>query len=290
MAESHPRTIEPVIYVCDLDGTLLGSDGTLSEFSRRGLGRLLDAGVRLTVASARGTPGMRALLAGVGIRLPVIELNGAFVSELESGLHLAGNVLTEAEACAAVEIVLETGNDPVITTWDGRRDGVHFGSRTNESTTWYVEEKKRYRDPRLAPCEDLLGVAGREDVAQIATFAVDAEADALAERLRGAVGSGAFVHSAANVYWPGWTEITVQHRDAVKGAAIPALLDACGSAGVDVVACGDHLNDLSMFAVAAHSIAPANAHPEVRENATEVVGSNDEDGIVRHLLERHSLV
>ena len=63
------------------------------------------------------------------------------------------------------------------------------------------------------------------------------------ERLRGTVGEGAIVHSAANVYWPGWTEITVQHRDAVKGAAIPALLDVCGSAGADVVACGDHLND-----------------------------------------------
>lgn len=177
----------------------------------------------------------------------------------------------------------------MISTWDGRRDGVHFGSRTNESTRWYVEEKRKYRDPRLAPCDDLLGVAREEDVAQIATFALDEEAVALADRLRLAAGDGAIVHSAANVYWPGWTEITVQHRDAVKGAAIPPLLAACESTGVDVVACGDHLNDLSMFAVAAHSIAPANAHREVLESATEVVGSNDEDGIVRHLLERHAL-
>jgi 5-amino-6-(5-phospho-D-ribitylamino)uracil phosphatase len=277
------------VYVCDLDGTLLRSDGTLSAFSRDGLNLLLEAGVSLTVASARGTPGMRSLLAGVGIRLPVIELNGAFVSEIHSGRHLVSNVLAEGESRAAVEILLETGNDPVITTWDGRRDGVHFGSRTNESTTWYVEEKRRYRDPRLAPCDDLLGIAQAENVAQITTFALDEEAPALAERLRGAVGDRVVVHSAANFYWPGWTEMTVQHRDAVKGAAIPALLAACGSAGVEVIACGDHLNDLSMFAVAAHSIAPANAHPDVLESAAEIVGPNDEDGIVRHLLTRHAL-
>jgi hydroxymethylpyrimidine pyrophosphatase-like HAD family hydrolase len=232
---------------------------------------------------------MRSLLSGVGMQLPVIELNGAFVSEIESGRHLVSNVLTEAEACVAVDAILETGNDPVISTWDGRRDGVHFGARTNESTRWYVEEKRRYRDPRLAPCDDLLGIAGSEDVAQITTFALDEEAVALAGRLRLAVGEGAIVHSAANMYWPGWTEITVQHRDAVKGAAIPALLAACGYAGVDVIACGDHLNDLSMFAVAARSVAPANAHPEVLESATEVVGPNDEDGIVRYLLDRHRL-
>jgi 5-amino-6-(5-phospho-D-ribitylamino)uracil phosphatase len=278
------------VYVCDLDGTLLRSDGTLSAFSRDGLSRLLEAGVGLTVASARGTPGMRSLLSGVGIRLPVIELNGAFVSEIDSGRHLVSSVLSKGESCAAVEIILGTGNDPVISTWDGRRDGVHFGSRTNDSTAWYVEEKRRYRDPRLAPCGDLLGVARDEEVAQITTFALDGEAEALAERLRRAVGDRAIVHSAANVYRPGWTEITVQHRDAVKGAAIPALLAACGSTGADVVACGDHLNDLSMFAVAARSIAPANAHPEVLASATQVVDSNDEDGIVRHLLNRHALL
>lgn len=222
--------------------------------------------------------------------MPVIELNGAFISEIDSGRHLVSNVLSEGESCAAVEAILETGNDPVITTWDGRRDGVHFGSRTNESTAWYVEEKRRYRDPRLAPCEDLLGVAGKEDVAQIATFALDEEAVVLAEQLRKAVGGGAIVHSAANVYWLGWTEITVQHREAVKGAAIPALLEACGSTGAEVIACGDHLNDLTMFAVAAQSIAPANAHPEVLACATQVVGHNDEDGIVRHLLDHHDLV
>jgi Cof subfamily protein (haloacid dehalogenase superfamily) len=280
---------ESAVYVCDLDGTLLRSDGTLSEFSREGLNRLLENGVSLTVASARGTPGMRSLLSGVAIRLPVIELNGAFVSEMESGRHLVSTLLADGEACAAIEAIVETGNDPVVSTWDGERDGVHFGTRTNESTTWYVDEKRRHRDPRLTPCDDLVAVAHDEDVAQIATFALDEEAAHLVEQLRQVLGEAAIVHPAANVYWPGWTEITVQHRDAAKGAAIPALLEACGSPGADVVACGDHLNDLSMFAVAAHSIAPANAHPEVLENATEVVRSNDDDGIVRRLLDRHSL-
>jgi len=249
----------------------------------------LAAGAELTVASARGTPGMRALLAGVGIRMPVIELNGAFVSELESGRHLVNNVLTETEACLAIEAIAETGNDPVVSSWNGRRDAVHFGGRTNESTAWYVEEKRRHRDPRLAPCDDLVGVAREEEIAQITTFALDEEATSLTESLRHALGARALVHGAANVYWPGWTEITVQHPNAAKGTAIPALLAACGCEGVDVVACGDHLNDLSMFAVAAHSIAPANAHPEVLENAAEIVASNDEDGIVRCLLDRHAL-
>lgn len=276
------------LYVCDLDGTLLRSNATLSEFSRAGLCQVLAAGVRVTVASARGAPAMRSLLAGVPFELPVIELNGAFVTELDSGRHLVANTLAAEEACAAMEMIAETGIDPVLTTWDGTRDRVHFDRLANESMNFYIAEKQAYGDERLAPrCKDLLAVAAREHVAQIAVFVPDDEASDLTRAIGGAVGSDVIVHCQDNSYLPGSTEILVQHRMAEKGAAIPALLEACDAADAHLVTCGDNLNDLSMFAVAAHSIATANAHPQVLESATEVVGSNDEDGIVRRLLAFH---
>ncbi|MGC1166471.1 MAG: HAD hydrolase family protein [Solirubrobacterales bacterium] len=71
----------------------------------------------------------------------------------------------------------------------------------------------------------------------------------------------AVLHVASNVYWPGWTEITIQHRAAEKGAAVPDLLDACALSNVDVIACGDHLNDLGLFVAATHSIVPAKRSP-----------------------------
>jgi Cof subfamily protein (haloacid dehalogenase superfamily) len=276
-----------LIYVCDLDGTLLRSDGTLSDFSRDGLNRLLDAGVRLTVASSRGTSAMRALLAGVDLRLPVIEFNGAFVSELESGRHLASNPLSASVAGAVVEAILATGTDPVLSTWDGSRDRVHFGQRLNMGTSWYLEEKRAYGDPRLTPCEDLLAVAGQEEVASVVGFVQDAQAATLTRHLRELGGAGAVVHSAQNYYCPGWSEVQVQHRAAEKGAALTALLDACGAVDAEVIACGDHLNDLGLFAIADRNVVPENAHPAALEKATQIVASNDEDGVVRYLLTVH---
>lgn len=276
------------VYVCDLDGTLLRSDGTLSEASQRGLKQLLADGARLTVASSRSTPAMRSLLEGVDLQLPVLELNGAFISELETGHHVASNVLSPHLARIVVEAVLSTGTDPVLSAWDGSSDRVYFGSRTNTGTRWYVEEKRQYGDPRLTPCDDLLAVLDGAQLAAVTTFALDAEASALTERLRELVADSAVVHSAQNAYCPGWTEVQVQHRDAEKGAAIPSLLAACGIADAEVIACGDHLNDLGLFAVATHSVAPANAHPAVLKVASEIVGSNDQDGVVRWLLDHHA--
>ena len=173
---------ESTLYICDLDGTLLRSDATLSDFARDGINELIEAGVCLTVASARGTAGMRALLDGVRLQLPVIELNGAFVSDMHSGRHVASNILSEQDACAALGVILATGMDPVVSTWDGRRDRVHFGTRMNESISWYVEEKRKHRDPRLAFCDDLLAIAQTEEVAQITTFTIDQEAAVLTDR------------------------------------------------------------------------------------------------------------
>jgi hypothetical protein len=73
-------------------GPFCARDATLSDFARDGINRLIDAGVWLTVASARGTAGMRSLLDGVRLQLPVIELNGAFVSDMHSGRYLDGRL------------------------------------------------------------------------------------------------------------------------------------------------------------------------------------------------------
>jgi 5-amino-6-(5-phospho-D-ribitylamino)uracil phosphatase len=280
-------TRQPV-YVCDLDGTLLRSDGSLSESAKHGLNQLLADGARLTVASSRSTPAMRALLEGVGLRLPVMELNGAFISELATGRHVASNVLSSSVARAAVGAILSTGTDPVLSAWDGSSDRVYFGPRSNAGTHWYVEEKRQYGDPRLMPCDDLIAVLDGAQVAAITTFALDAEASALTERLRDLVAGSAMVHSAQNGYCPGWTEVQVQHEDAEKGAAVPSLLEACGITDAELVACGDHLNDLGLFAAATYSVAPANAHPAVLKVANEIVGTNDQDGIVQWLIDHHA--
>jgi 5-amino-6-(5-phospho-D-ribitylamino)uracil phosphatase len=277
------------LYVCDLDGTLLGPDARLSKFARDGLNQLLDAGIELTVASSRRTVSMRALLAGVDLRLPVIELNGAFVSELKSGHHLTSNTLPTPAAVAAVEALTATGSDPVLTAWDGSNDRIYFGARANAGASWYMEEKRAYGDSELTACDNLLAITNQAEIAAITGFVADAEASSFTARLTELVGETAIVYSARNYYCPGWTEVQVQHPQAEKGAAVPALLAASDMVGAEVTVCGDHLNDLGLFAVAKRGVAPANAHPAVLELADEVVRSNSEDGVVRHLLDRHHL-
>ena len=139
------------LYVSDLDGTLLRSDATLSATTRDGLNQLLDAGLAFTVATSRSGPAIRALLARVRLELPVIELNGAFISDPNSGPHVQRRMLAADVADAAVRTSLEASLEPILTSWDGVDDHVYYGhgAQPNPGNAWYIAEKRAYGDPRL---------------------------------------------------------------------------------------------------------------------------------------------
>ncbi|MER5385366.1 HAD-IIB family hydrolase [Streptomyces sp. NPDC002688] len=272
------------LHVCDLDGTLLRSDATLSPFARDGLNQLLDAGLSLTVASARSAAAMATLLAGVRLRLPVVELNGAFLTDLATGRHLAHRTLDADTTLVAIETLEALGTQAVLTTWDGAADHVHFGAGLNAGATWYIDEKRAYGDPRLRPRADVRAVARAEHTAAVIAFVPDDRAErAVAELEKALHGRGA-VLAAANRYVPGWSEVQVAHPEAEKGRAVRNLAEAVGMADARLTVYGDHLNDLPMFSVADRRVAPVNAHPDVLARATAVTAANDEDGVVRHLL------
>jgi hydroxymethylpyrimidine pyrophosphatase-like HAD family hydrolase len=89
------------------------------------------------------------------------------------------------------------------------------------------------------------------------------------------------------------TDFTVRHMGAEAAEIGPGADDKraglrwlCEHLGVDpahVIAVGDEQNDLSMLEWAGRGIAVANADPQVRAVADEVIGSNDDDGVARFL-------
>ena len=71
------------IYISDLDGTLLRNDATLSDYSKTKIQQLVRNGVHFSVASARSVVAIQKIFDGVKFHLPVIEFNGAFISDLD---------------------------------------------------------------------------------------------------------------------------------------------------------------------------------------------------------------
>jgi 5-amino-6-(5-phospho-D-ribitylamino)uracil phosphatase len=144
------------LFVSDLDGTLLGPGAALSEFSPTALRSLLADRVLFTVATARSMPSIRWLLGDVGLALPVIELNGALVSDLATGRHLVVQGLAADVAAAAVMArIRRRGLEAFIATSAGDEDRLYHGEARNPGMAWYRDEKRAMGDPRLRAVADL---------------------------------------------------------------------------------------------------------------------------------------
>ena len=276
---------DSTLYVSDLDGTLLRNDTTLSRYSRDTLNALLDQGLHFTVASARSIASMHRLLAGLRLRLPVVEFNGAFVSDLAGGEHYLIRDLHRDILPDLWQQINDAGHVPFISTFDGAADRCYYGDITNDGMAWYVRNRRLNQDPRMRRLPDL--ERGLDDrVVCLTVIGPEPElanlADALNDRHTGWIQT----HYYENQSSPGWYWLTVQDAHATKERGIAGLKRMKGLEDCCLVVFGDEVNDLGMFELADEALAVANAIPALKEHATGIIESNEADGVARYISER----
>ncbi len=274
------------LFVSDLDGTLLRSDARLSAFARASLVELLRDGLQFTVASARALASMQVLLRGVPLALPVIELNGAVVSDFATGEPVCVHAF-ERDLAEAVLAVFDAGGcHPFVAAATAGGDEpstvVYHAALENSAMQWYRAEKRGVAVPRLRP---LASVADAPTDRVVSYTVLDREPTiaALADALAAKVGTAVAVHRFANPYCPGYWELSVQDVRATKANAIATVQSHYGFAPDALTVFGDNLNDLDMFHIATRAVAVQNAAPEILAAATHVADTNNNDGVPRWL-------
>ncbi|HOK66682.1 MAG TPA: HAD family hydrolase [Anaerohalosphaeraceae bacterium] len=281
--------IRRILYVSDLDGTLLRNDGTLSDRSRRRLCELLEAGVNFTVASARTWSEIVPLLEGVPLRLPVIAVNGAFLSDFATGRALQVKAIEKNLAAAVYDEIRRTGLAPFICGYDGSSDKLYYQDLLNEQMRWFhgvLMEHSRARLCRIEPLEKALSL-------QVVSFAVMGEdrlVERLARRLEEQYGKRLECFHFQNPYSNGHWWLTIHDAAACKSKAVTELARMYGFAMDNVVVFGDHINDIQMFRTAGRAVAVANAHESLKSCADEIIASNEEDAVVDYISRTLSLI
>ena len=273
------------LYVSDLDGTLLTNVATLSDYSRSQLQKLLAEGLKFSVASARSVVAMRNILHGLTLELPVIEFNGAFLSDLTTGRHAVVNSLEPQITQAIFTSIIQIGKTPFVSTFNGRHDCLYYDEPANEGEHWYVSDRQENRDPRLRRSTDVREAL----IEQVVCYTVIDRAEPLIELdalMEEQYGPLVETHLFENAYLPGWYWLTIQDRRATKDQAIAWLMAACGLDGHELVVFGDQTNDIKMFRIADLAVAVADAHADLKHHATHVIGSNEDDSVVKY-IRRH---
>ncbi len=268
------------LYISDLDGTLLGRDDRLPPFTAETLNRLIGRGMRFTFATARSWHSAHKVAAGLSPGLPWIVHNGAFLVEGATGARRDGQFFTPGQRAEILAAAREQDIWPLVyAVLEGRERVMYMaepGRPRHPGMEHYLQTRRD--DPRLLPVTD------PAEFFQGETYyftLIDGQGPLapLWERL-GGLGwlNGTFQQELYRTEY--WLELTAQ--GATKAQAALRLKEELGCDRL--VAFGDAMNDLPLFAVADESYAVANAMEPVKAAATGVIGSNGEDGVARFLL------
>jgi Cof subfamily protein (haloacid dehalogenase superfamily) len=253
------------LVIADVDGTLVTPDKALTEPARDAVRQVIAAGIAFTITSGRPPLGMKMLIEPLGLKDPIAAFNGGVIVRPDLSV-LRQHLLPQAAAQSAASIIARHGLDVWLYTdqdwFVRRRDAPHVAREE-----WTVKFP-----PKVAPAYDrLLGRAAKlvgvsDDYAAVARCEQDVQKDCGAE-------------VSASRSQPYYLDVT--HPQANKGEVVAVLSQMLNIPPEKIATIGDGPNDVLMFRRSGLSIAMGNAADEVKQAATFVTASNQEEGFAQ---------
>ncbi len=248
------------LIAIDLDGTLLDREMNMPLASREAIRKATEKGVKVIIATGRMYRASLPFVKKLGLDTPLISYNGALVKGSADGkVHLHIPVPIE---CAKAIIDL------------ARRNKLHLNFYHNDQL--YVESLDKYGEDyakrqNLTPeiIDDLMLLLNAEGPTKLLITCDDALVDKLAPELQEKFGNYLYIAKS----WPTYLEIV--NKIVSKGYALKFIAEMSNIDRDEVLAIGDHMNDLEMLEYAGVGVAVAKAQPALKEAADYIATSDN---------------
>lgn len=265
--------MEKILFISDLDGTLLNSKGELSDYTINTLNNLIENGIYFTFATARTIYSAKPLTERLNINVPCILNNGASVYDMHSGEYVKKSYFQRKTAEKVLSAFRNNGVYCFVFRFIDEILVTCYDKITSEIMQKYVDERKGQYEKPFRECDDL---AGEIDEKVIYINAMGDYETLLPIKNAVAEIDGADFAFYKDTYTDCWFLETFS-SEASKANGIKFLREKYGF--TKVIAFGDNFNDLSMFKEADTKIAVGNAKPELKEKADLIIDTNDNNGV-----------
>ena len=277
----HPwsPTVTDTLFVTDLDGTLLTPDVTLSAHTREILRTLLEAGLPLTVATARTSFSVMPILEGLPFRLPLILQNGAVLHDPVTNTIADAAVIGRDAFRSVLRLYDEMGfNGFVFCVPEHTLTCCYTALTTPHMERYYAERRVKYDKP-FCQVQSLTELSDRHPV-YLSLNAPKQRLDPMYAALQAVEGISLAYYR--DVYEPEIWYLEISAPEASKYHGIQKL--RAMTCAKHVTGFGDNHNDFPLFAACDTKIAVGNAAEELKQRADCVIGCNTEDAVAEYLL------
>ena len=265
--------MEKCLYVSDLDGTLLRSDETLSEYTCHVINNLTERGILFSYATARSYVTAKKVTKGLHAKIPLIVYNGAFVIDNISKEILISNYFHD-DINEVLEELFSNSIYPIVYSHIDTAEYFSFiPDKCNKGMQTFLNTRNGDRRWREAQNTEHL-IQG--DLFYITCIDSKEKLEPFFKKYKDKY----HVVFQQEIYTKEhWLEI--MPKEASKANAILQLKEILGCK--KVISFGDAANDIDMFHISDEAYAVANALDELKQAATKVIGSNDHNGVAEWL-------
>lgn len=261
------KTNDIKLICSDIDGTLITSDDKLPDNFEKVLQELEKRNIYFVAASGRGVPSIKTKLDYKAENLYYISDNGAILQHDNKVFYK--NKFSQDEVEEVVMAFRECTEASIIaTTKDSSYAELHSDHKQDFLKEFYVD---------YIIVDDITKVD--EEFVKI-TMRSDFNTDENIKRKSMQKLKKKYHLVRAGIPW-----IDVMRADSNKGKALETLLNYLNIDKKNTIGFGDYPNDIHMLEVVGRSYAMENAHPDVKKIADEIIGSNDDNSVMKKIIE-----
>jgi len=254
----------------DLDGTLVGAENCVSPTVRSAVRQVREAGCEVVLCTGRSRITTEPVADQLGFRGYAVMSNGAVVMDLQSREVLCRNRMPIGSAVRAIQALMAEGAAP----------NVYEDAVESARILYHPEFPVDVYDPDRYLAWPEMGESLPFAPVCVSSYGPEEILRPIADRLAADPVPGTFVEQAGtHAVWC----LEVHHEQSGKCNGLQRVADRLGLQREEILAVGDHINDLKMLEFAGIGVAMGNAIPEIRAAADYVTGTLQEDGVAQAL-------
>lgn len=261
-----------IILLSDMDGTLLNTNGIVSEQNKDALKEFVTNGGKFGIATGRNQMNSITFLDGIELNAPCILYNGGALYDFKTNQFLALCELKKAKLIEYLRFCMKEFPDIVILIFSPDQCSV-ISVKENTNPDFIAEHQPcefcKIEDIIEKPWVKILFCAENQMLRSLEREMLKFD---LEQNVHCVFSSGIYME-----FLPYQTN---------KGSMLMRLRELMGK-DYKIYAVGDYKNDIEMLNQAEVGIAVHNAHPDLKKIADFITVSNDESAIadvINHIL------
>ena len=274
------------LIASDMDGTLLNSNHKISEENIKAIKEAEQKGIRFAIATGRDYESVKPVLNEYNLKCECIvmsgaeyrDINGSVLESIEidnedvkkiiEELHLVGlscDILTDKGVYGSNKELYEKGLK--------ERKEMLENTMSEEKLKEFEKQFRHLFNPKYI--SDINTFTNENiKIYKVMAYSKDCE---LIEELKGKFNKNENIAVASTFS----NDIEITHVNAQKGRIISKVIKKLNIEKDEVMVLGDSFNDYSMFTEFNNSFAMGNAIDEIKNIATYITDSNDNNGVAK---------